>query len=120
MQIEREMSAVNRDIIFEGELQLPTQRSGHGTQARPKHSVMNNEQVGTAFGRLLQCAAGEIHCRRNFLYRAGILQLQAVECVLVILNFLKPQIRIAITDDLVQSGHIITLPRRGNFGSEFA
>jgi hypothetical protein len=27
---------------------------------------------------------------------------------------------IAITDNLVQSGHVMTLPRRANFGSEFA
>jgi len=51
---------------------------------------------------------------------AGILQLQAVERILVILNFAKPQMGIAITDDLAQSGHVMTLPRPGNFGSEFA
>ncbi len=82
--------------------------------------MMDNEQVGAAFHAFLQCAAGDIHCRRNFIYLAGILQLQAVERILVILNFAKPQIRIAITDDLVQSSHTMTLPSRANFGSEFA
>src|SRR5437868_8407910 len=103
MQIEREMSAVNREVTFERELQLPAQRFGHRTQARPKHPMMDDEQVGAAFRALLQCAAGDIHCRRNFLYLARILQLQAVERILVILNFAEPQIRIAITDDVVQS-----------------
>src|SRR5947207_3083167 len=60
-----------------------------------------------ALRAFLQSAAGEIHRRRNFRYLAGILQLQAVERILVILNFAKPQIGIAITNDLVQSGHII-------------
>ena len=120
MQIEREMGAVNREIIFERELQLPAQCSSHGTQARPKHPVMDNEQVGAALCAFLEGAAGDIHCRCNFLYLAGILHLQAVERVLVILNFAKPQIGIAVTDDLVESSHIMTLPRRANFGSEFA
>src|SRR6476660_3379586 len=120
MQIEWEMNAVNGEIIFERKLQLPAQRFGHGTQARPKHSVMNKEQVSAALRAFLQSAAGDIHCRRNFLYRARILQLQTVERILVILNFAKPQIRIAITDNFVQSSHTMTLPRRANFGSEFA
>src|SRR5207249_1834347 len=107
MQIEWEMSAVNGEIIFERELQLPAQRFGDGTQARPKHSMVNNEQVSAALRAFLQSAAGEIHRRRNFRYLAGILQLQAVERILVILNFAKPQIGIAITNDLVQRGHII-------------
>src|SRR5438477_12193485 len=115
MQIEREMSAVNREVIFERELQLSVQCFGHGTQARPKHSVMNNEQVRFASRAFLQCAAGYIHCRRNFLYPAGILELQTVERVLVILNFAQPQMGIAITDDLIQSSHPMTLPSRGNF-----
>ena len=120
MEIERQMRTVERDVVFKGEFQLPAQGFGHGTQARPKHSVMNYEQVSAAFRAFLQSAAGEIHRRRNFRYLAGILQLQAVERILVILNFANPQIGIAITDDLVQSGHVMTLPRRGNFGSEFA
>src|SRR6266496_6649714 len=120
MQIEREMSAVNREIIFERELQLPAQCSSHGTQARPKHPMMDNEQVGAAFCAFLQRAAGDIDCRCNFLYLAGILQLQAVEGILVIMNFAQPQIRIAITDDLVQSNHTMNLPSRANYGSEFA
>src|SRR5438105_8041551 len=91
----------------------------HGPQARPEHSVMNNEQVRFASRAFLQCAARYIHCRRNFLYPAGILELQTVERVLVILNFGQPQIGIAITDDLIQSSHTMTLPRRANFGSEF-
>src|SRR5438132_12664323 len=120
MQIEREMSAINRDIIFKSERQLPAQGLGHGTQPRPKHPMMDDEQVGAAFRALLQCAAGDIHCCRNFPYLARILQLQAVERILVILNFAEPQIRIAITDNLVQSSHSMTLPSRANFGSEFA
>jgi hypothetical protein len=61
MKIERQMCTVNRDVVFKGEFQLPAQRFGHGTQARPKHSVMNNEQVSAALRAFLQSAAGEIH-----------------------------------------------------------
>ncbi len=82
--------------------------------------MMDKEQIGAALCAFLEGAAGDIHCRCNFLYLAGILHLQAVERILVILNFAQLQIRLAITDDFVQGSHTMTLPSCANFGSEFA
>ena len=39
------MRAVERDIIFKGELELPAQRVSHRLQAGPEQTVMHDEKI---------------------------------------------------------------------------
>lgn len=120
MEIEREMGAVNGNVVFQRKFYLPIKRVCHRANAGPEHPVMNNEQICSAFCRSLQRTGGSIDSGRDFCEPAGVLKLQSVERVYVILNLRNAQVRIAVLDNLLHRTHAMTLPSRCNFGSDFA
>src|SRR6266550_2124947 len=54
MNVQRKMRAVERDVFFKGELQLPAQRACHRLQARPEQTVMHDQKVD-----IFLCSLGE-------------------------------------------------------------
>jgi len=49
MEIERQMCAVKRDVVFKREFQLPTQHSSHRSQTWPKETVMHDQEIDILF-----------------------------------------------------------------------
>jgi hypothetical protein len=45
MDVERQMRAVKRDVVFKRELQLPMERIRDRAQSRPKHSMMHDQKI---------------------------------------------------------------------------
>src|ERR1700693_506299 len=56
MHIERQMRAIERDIVFECDLQLAPQRTGDALQSRPEQSVMHNQKIDIFLRRSRQHA----------------------------------------------------------------
>src|SRR5262249_42746051 len=63
MDIQRKVRAVERDIVFKGNLQLPAQRVSHRLQAGPEQTVMHDQKIDVCLCRLSQNARGNIDCR---------------------------------------------------------
>ena len=105
MEIERQMRAVKRDVVFEREFQLPSQRTGHALQSRPEQTVMHDEKINILLCRGSENACRNIHRRSNFRNFAGIFDLQTVQGIRPISNLLNAQIIVRVVDNLGKCRH---------------
>ena len=90
MKIEREMGAVEREVVLERELQR-AMRARDRLQPRPEQTVMHDEQIYLLLDRHLHRPPRGIHRGADLRHRAGVLNLQAVERVRVILDLGEAQ-----------------------------
>src|SRR5215475_7823485 len=63
MDIERQMRAVKRNVIFKCEPQLPSQRASYRLQSRPKQTVMHNQKIDVLVRGLAKHACRNINRR---------------------------------------------------------
>src|ERR1700736_7035706 len=52
VNVERQMRAVERDVVFKSDFQLPTQTAGNWLQSWPQQTVMHNQKVDLLFSGL--------------------------------------------------------------------
>ena len=91
------------------------QRAGHGLQARPKKSVMHDEEIDPALGRDHESARRRIDRGPDFFHTPGILDLQSVERVRPILDLAQAEVIICVRHQLVSRGHVPICRRKGKF-----
>src|SRR6266404_3898340 len=100
MDIQGKMRAVERDIIFKGELQLPAKRASHRLQARPEQTVVDDQKIDSFLCGLGQNARGNVDCRADSRNSAGIFNLQTIKRVVPIAHVANAQKLTRVIDDL--------------------
>src|SRR6185295_10037949 len=68
MNIERQMRAIQREIVLERDSQLSSQNAGNRLKALPKQTVMHDQEVDAAFCREGQGAGGSVHGGSDLVY----------------------------------------------------
>src|SRR5262245_39310433 len=105
MDIERKMCAVECDVVFKCEPQLPTQRTSYWLQPWPEQTVMDDQEIDVSFYRLGQNARRNVDRRADSCDPAGIFDLQTVQRIVPIAHFANPQVTVRITDNVGKRRH---------------
>src|ERR1700730_195273 len=87
MKIEWKMDAVDCDIPFHRFCQAPINRSGHGRNSAPKHSMVNHQKINAPVDRQFERTGTSINCRPDLSDNPFILQLKSVNRARVVLDF---------------------------------
>ena len=99
------MCAVKRDVVFKGEFQLPTQRSGHRLQTLPKQTVMHDHEIDVLFCRGCQDSCRSVNARSDLGHIPRVFDLKTIECVVPIAYFTNVQKIICIINDPTERRH---------------
>ena len=105
MNVERQMRAVERDVVFECEFQLPPQCVCHWAQSRPEQTVMHDQKIDIFICGFGQDARRDIHRRANFRRAAGVFDLQTVQRIVPIADFANAQVVVGVLNNFRQSRH---------------
>src|SRR5215510_1390706 len=105
MDIERKMRAVECDVVFKCEPQLPTQRTSYWLQPWPEQTVMDDQEIDVAFYRLGRNARRNIDRRADARDPTGIFDLQTVERIVPIAHVTNMQIPVRVTYDFGKRRH---------------
>jgi hypothetical protein len=100
MDIEREMSAVEGEIVVENLVEHSPAAACDRLQARPEQAVVDDEKVDAAGDCKIDRPSGGIHSRANLRDCAGVLDLEAIERIGPIVDLADPQMLVGIGDDL--------------------
>jgi hypothetical protein len=79
MEIERQMRAVEREVVVQRTFEHSPPATGDRLQSRPEQTVMHDEKIYPALDRRVERARRSIHRRANPGHRAGIFELQTIE-----------------------------------------
>src|SRR4051812_35039548 len=112
MNVEREMSAIEREIVTQNQVEHTPAPARDRLQAGPEKSVMNDEEIYAFRDGRLDGTHGSVHGRADFRDDAGVLDLKAVESVWPIVNFARPQMLICIGNNLAEARHARHCDRR--------
>src|SRR2546421_11811165 len=100
MDIERQMSAVECNVIFEREPQLPAQRASNRLYSRPEQPVMHNQKIDVSLLSLGQHARRNINRPADARHPAGVFDLESVKGVVPITHMANTQKAGRVTDNL--------------------
>src|SRR5205823_6922153 len=99
------MRAVERDVVFKCDAQLPAQRTSYWLQSGPEQAVMYDQKIDVSFFSPGQNAGRTINRRADARDPAGIFDLQTVKCIVPIAHVANSQKPVRITDNLVKRSH---------------
>jgi hypothetical protein len=102
MNVEREVGAVDGEVVLERALEQAPASAGYWLEARPEESVMHNEKVYSALDGGVDRASGSIDRRSEFRDAAGILELQTVQSIRPVGDFTEAQMFVGVGNDLSQ------------------
>src|SRR5437762_11047517 len=105
MDIQREMRAIKRDIVFKCDPQLAAQRALYWLQATPEQTVMHDQKIDFLFCSLGQNARRNINRRTDACDPAGIFDLETIKRIVPITHVANPQEAVRKTDNLVKRSH---------------
>src|ERR1043166_1991601 len=99
MDIQREMRAVKRDVVFKCESQLPAQRALYRPQSWPEQPMMHDQKIDALFGSLGQNARRNVNRRADARDPVGILDLETVKRIVPIVHFANAQKAVCVADN---------------------
>src|SRR5947208_14388017 len=105
MDIEREMHAVERDVIFERKPQLSAQHASNRLQSTPAQPVMHNQQIDLSLLSFGQYAGRNINRRADQRDPARTFRLEPVKRVVPIAYFSNAQKVVGIIDHVRECRH---------------
>ena len=105
------MRAVERNVVFQCELQLPMQYAGDRLQSRPEQTMMHQQKIDIFLGGLSQNARGDIHRRANFCDAAGVFGLQSIQRVWPVFDLANAQIFAGVFNYFGERRHCNSLRR---------
>jgi hypothetical protein len=105
VKVERQMNAVERQIIIKRKFERALPCASDGLQPRPKQAVMHHEKIDPLRHRQLHRSSRRVDGGANFRDRAGIFDLQAVERIWVVLDLREAQTGVGKTDYLIERRH---------------
>jgi len=100
MDIQREMPAVKRDVVFKCDPQLPAQGTSYWLQSWPEQTVMHHQKIDVPFCGLGQNACRSVDDRADARDPAGIFDLQTIKRIIPIAHVANAQKAIRITDNV--------------------
>src|SRR6266478_167607 len=85
------MRAVNGEIRGHRSSKLPVVCASYPAEAAPEQPVMHQQQINVLFNRKLDCRLTCVYGSANLCYPPVILQLQSIERIWVVFNFIYLQ-----------------------------
>src|SRR5881227_3343829 len=109
MDIEREMRAVERDVVFERKPQLSAQRASNRLQSRPEQPVMHNQQIDVSLLSLGEYARRNIDRSADARHAAGVFDLEAVQRIVPVAHFPNTQKVVSVSDNFRKWRHDVSV-----------
>src|SRR5262245_37797226 len=100
MDIQREVRAVEREVVFKCEPQLPAQGTSYWLQSWPEQTVMDDQKIDVPFCGLDQNACRSVDGRADVRDPAGIFNLQTVKRIVPIAHVANAQKAIRVTNNV--------------------
>src|SRR5215831_17768125 len=109
MNVQREMCAVEDDVIFKCDPQLPAQRASYRLQPWPEQSVMHDQKIDVSLLSLGQNGRGYINRCTDTRNSAGIFNLETVKRIVPVAHFTNAQNAVRVTDNLQERCHDLSV-----------
>ena len=100
MDVERQMRAVEGEIVLEARSSMRRRPPVIGWSPGQNKTVVDDEKIYPALDRASMVARGSIDRRADLRDRAGVFDLQAVERIRPVVDLAKAQMLIGVGDDL--------------------
>jgi hypothetical protein len=102
VDVERQMSAVNREILLKGALEKAPASTRDRLEARPEKTVMHDQEVNSTLDGGIDRPRGGVNGRPHPGNSPGILELKAVQSMWPIGDFAQAQMLVRVGNDLSQ------------------
>ena len=105
MDIEREMRAVESQVVLESALQETPAAAGERLQSRPEQAVMDNEKIDPLLDRRINRPGRGIDRGPNFRHVARVPDLETIQRIRPVLDLIHPEEIATIFHYLGQDRH---------------
>lgn len=102
MDIEREVAAIDCEVIIDCQFEFSERRAGMALEAGPEKAMMNNEEVGTGAYGLADGAFGSVDGGGHAGDFAVVGELETVEGIGVVFDGLGGEFEIHPGDEFIQ------------------